>query len=212
MDWENLLNSLSEGASEWWGTFMESPYAPYWCIPVVLLLLFLLLIVRSKRRGKSVLAYEDANGRVEVSRSAINELVQSTCQQIETVTQPKVITYVKKGVPALRIKLKVQGDARMKDIRDRLRNHLRTQLMENLGFEKLGPIDILVTSVGNLPVMPQQTVAPTAAAAPVGASEPSSYQSSSSVAYSSESSGALSDDEIEFDNELDEEKSEKKDS
>ena len=189
-----------ERVLELWDNYWALPYADYIAIGVALAFLLLLVLILRPRKGKSVLAYEDANGRVEVSRSAINELVQSTCQQIETVTQPKVITYVKKGVPALRIKLKVQGDARMKDIRDRLRNHLRTQLMENLGFEKLGSIDILVTSVGNLPVMPaaQQAYQP-ATAAPVA-----DAPSSSSIAYSSESSGSKSDEESRFDEELSE--------
>lgn len=160
-----------ETLQEYWSAIWADPQSVYIAIGVSLFLLVLLVaFVFRPRKGKSVLAYEDANGRVEVSRSAINELVQSACQQIETVTQPKVLTYVKKGVPALRIKLKVQGDARMKDIRDRLRNHLRTQLMENLGFEKLGPIDILVMSVGNLPVMPPEQ--PAVAAATVPAPQP----------------------------------------
>ena len=150
-----------ETLGEYWTALWASPQSGYIAFGISLFLLVLLVVFLIRpRRGKSVLAYEDANGRVEVSRSAINELVQSTCQQIETVKQPKVLTYVKKGVPALRIKLKVQGEARMKDIRERLRNHLRTQLMENLGFERLGSIDILETSVGNLPVIPPSQAVP----------------------------------------------------
>ena len=144
-----------EVLKEAWTAIWEDPQNVYIATGICLfLLVFLVAFIFRPRNGKSVLAYEDANGRVEVNRSAINELVQNACAQIETITKPKVVTTVKKGVPALQIKLKVQGDARMKDIRDRLRNHLRTQLMENLGFEKLGSIDILVTAVGNLPVMP----------------------------------------------------------
>lgn len=175
--------------TEAWNAIWENPQNVYIATGVCLfLLVFLVAFIVRPRNRKSVLAYEDANGRVEVNRSAINELVQNACAQIETITKPKVVTTVKKGVPTLQIKLKVQGDARMKDIRDRLRNHLRTQLMENLGFEKLGSIDILVTAVGNLPVMPasQQVtdaavpaVAATAAASTVAAYEPVHSRASS---------------------------------
>ena len=203
-----------ETLSEAWNAIWENPQNLYIAVGICLfLLVFLVAFIVRPRIGKSVLAYEDSNGRVEVNRSAINELVQNTCAQIETITKPKVVTSVKKGVPALRIKLKVQGDARMKDIRERLRNHLRTQLMENLGFEKLGSIDILVTAVGNLPVMPfaPQAVAPAVSATPGAASTSSvaAYESSHSRASSYEEPAEPEitfDDPEDTDSEVDEKK------
>lgn len=168
MNWEII--------GETWTAIWSDPRNIYIAVGVCLfLLVFLVGFIFRPRKGKSVLAYEDANGRVEVSRSAINELVQSACQQIETVTQPKVVTTVKKGVPGLQIKLKVQGDARMKDIRERLRGHLRTQLMENLGFQTLGQINILVTNVGNLPIMTQPQPAVESTAPSVSQVEPEPF-------------------------------------
>lgn len=151
---------IKEFLQELWGT----PQGLYSGIGVCLFLLVLLVaFIARPRKAKALIAFEDGSGSVSVSRAAIDQLVQSACAQIDSINHPKVYTQVKKGIPTLKIKLKVEGDVRMRDVRDDLRETLRTQLMENLGFRKIGNIDILVTSVGSVTIQRP-------AAAPVSAS------------------------------------------
>ncbi|MCH2156119.1 MAG: alkaline shock response membrane anchor protein AmaP [Opitutales bacterium] len=133
--------------------FWSEPYAPYLGFGISLLLaIFLVAFIMRPRKVKVIVAFEDGSGSVSISRSAINELVQSACAQIDTIKQPKVFTKVKKGIPTLKIKLKVDGDVKMREVREELRETLQAQLMDNLGFRKIGDIDILVTSVGGITV------------------------------------------------------------
>ena len=59
------------------------------------LVLTLLLILLKRRQPKNVVAYSTENGRVMVSRSAIVELVRTSCEQLNHVSKPSVKIKVK---------------------------------------------------------------------------------------------------------------------
>lgn len=127
----------------------------YWCklctseslylLGAVILLLFFLIQLR-RRQPKSIVAYKTENGNVIINRSAIVELVRTSCEQISQVSKPRLKVLTKKGLTHFTIHIELISGAHLKDVEENLQNHLRENLHKNLGIEKLGDVNIIVTS------------------------------------------------------------------
>jgi hypothetical protein len=113
------------------------------CLAVLALLVMLTLLLR--RQPKNVVAYTTENGRVMVSRHAITELVQTSCEQIQDVSKPQVRITVKGKTTHFEIRIKLLSGGRLRQIEETLQTHLRMALTENLGIESLGRINIVAT-------------------------------------------------------------------
>ena len=108
--------------------------------------IFVLLVVTFvNRQPNQVVAYTTDSGSVTVSRTAIVELVQSSCAQIEAVSKPRVTIKVKGLTAHFKIRIKLASGGRLRDVEHALQNHLRKSLSDNLGIEHLGKIDIVAT-------------------------------------------------------------------
>lgn len=134
MDWETIVESLK---------YLAQPMYLYIAITALLLAFVLILLLR--RQPKNVAAYSTSNGQVMVSRSAIFELVQTSCIQIEEVSKPQVRMKIKGGKKHFEVRLKLASGAQLRSIEEILQQHLRKALTENLGIEDLGRIDIVAT-------------------------------------------------------------------
>lgn len=110
-----------------------------------LLVLAFLLFLLIRRQPKHVKAYSTDNGEVMVSRSAIVELVQTSCEQIKEVSKPQVRMRVKGGKKHFEVRLKLASGGQLRSIESMLQAHLRKALSENLGIENLGRINIVAT-------------------------------------------------------------------
>jgi len=115
----------------------------YYLVAALLLAVVLLLLLR--RQPKQVKAYSTDNGAVMVCRSAIVELVQSSCEQIKEVSKPRVRMRVKRGQTHFEIRLKLAAGGQLRTVESMLQAHLRRALTENLGIENLGRINIVAT-------------------------------------------------------------------
>ena len=109
------------------------------------LALAFLLILLIRRQPKQIVAYKTENGRVFVARSAIKELVQSACLQIDGVTRPHCRIKTKGERINLSVEIKLDSGSQMRAIEALLQKHMRRSLIENLGIEKLGSINIIAT-------------------------------------------------------------------
>jgi hypothetical protein len=134
MDWNTITDSLKH---------LSQPEYLYIAGAVLALLFVLILIVR--RQPRNVTAYATENGRVMVSRSAIVELVQTSCEQIKEVAKPQVRIQVKSKKTHFEVRLKLQSGANLRKIEEVLQAHLRKALTENLGIENLGRINVVAT-------------------------------------------------------------------
>ncbi|ADE54884.1 alkaline shock response membrane anchor protein AmaP [Coraliomargarita akajimensis] len=103
------------------------------------------LIYLFRRQPSKVIAYKTGNGRVMVSRSAIVELVQTSCAQIDEVHKPQVKIKRKGSTTHLQVGLKLSSGGKLRDVEQTLQGHLREALTDNLGIEKVGRIDINAT-------------------------------------------------------------------
>jgi len=117
----------------------------YWYIASALVVLALILVYLVRRQPRHVVAYTTENGRVMVSRSAIVELVQTSCNQISDVSKPQVKIKVKGKVTHFDVGVKLQTGGRLRSVEETLQKHLRHALTENLGIEDLGRINIVAT-------------------------------------------------------------------
>lgn len=134
MDWNELQDTLS---------YLAEPAYLYSIGAAVVL--FILLILLKRRQPSSIVAYKTENGRVQVARAAIVELVQTSCQQLNAVSKPKIKIKTKGKYTHFEVRLKLMTGGSLRKIESTLQTHLRRSLTENLGIEHLGRIDIIAT-------------------------------------------------------------------
>jgi hypothetical protein len=119
--------------------------AEYLYVAGAILLLAFLLILLLRRQPKNVVAYTTENGRVMVSRHAIIDLVQTSCEQLENVSKPIVKIKGKGQTTHFEVRIVLLSGGRLREIEQTLQSHLRKALTENLGIESLGCINIVAT-------------------------------------------------------------------
>lgn len=117
----------------------------YLYIGAAAIVLSFLLILRLRRQPKQIVAYVTENGRVMVSRSAIVELVRTTCDQLQVVSKPQVKMRIKGKTSHFDIAIKLKNSGQLRQVEQALQTHLRQALTENLGIEHLGKINIIAT-------------------------------------------------------------------
>jgi hypothetical protein len=134
MNWATLTDALGHlGQTE------------YLYLAAASLILACLLIFLARRQPKNVSAYSTPNGKVMVSRAAIVELVQTSCEQIKEVSKPQVRMKVKGNKTQFEVRVKLASGGQLRSIEETLQTHLRKALTENLGIENLGQINIVAT-------------------------------------------------------------------
>lgn len=119
----------------------------------VLLLLVILILFR-RRQPNKIVAYKTEKGDVIINRSAVVELVRTSCKQISQINKPKLKVFVRKGLTHCTISIQLTSGGRLKDVEETLQNHLRESLSKNLGIENLGDINVIVTSFKSGKVRP----------------------------------------------------------
>ena len=134
MDFSELTNDLQQL------TQVELLY-----VGGAVLALTFLLVILVRRQPKNVVAYTTENGRVMVSRHAIIDLVQTSCEQLENVSKTLVKIKSKGQTTHLEVRIVLLSGGRLREIEQTLQSHLREALTENLGIESLGYINIVAT-------------------------------------------------------------------
>ena len=136
-----------------WREALRSIYDSLLALSGVELLLWLVISIATiyffvfflRRQPKNVVAYCTENGRVTVSRSAIVELVQTSCQQLQDVSKPQVKIKSEGETSHFEVSIKLMSGASLRTIEQTLQSQLRQALTENLGIENLGQINIIAT-------------------------------------------------------------------
>ena len=134
MDFSELTNALQH---------LTRPEFLYVGGAILILAIILVLLIR--RQPKNIVAYTTDNGSVMVSRHAIIELVQTSCEQLEDVSKPLVKIKAKGQITHFEVRIILLSGGRLREIEQTLQRHLREALTENLGIESLGRINIVAT-------------------------------------------------------------------
>ena len=126
-------------------TISEALREPIYLGAIALLVCLLgLFVLARKLKTELIPAFEDNEGSVHLTAHALHELVRKSCEQIEEVKSRNTRISMNRGKLSLNVRLQVNGDCKINEIRTRLKNHLKIVLVDNLGLKNFGEINITV--------------------------------------------------------------------
>jgi uncharacterized alkaline shock family protein YloU len=116
-------------------------------LPWVVIALVIVWIALRVVEGGRLLAFNNPTGRVLVSRGAIKGLIARTCNNVEGVAHPQSRIATSGGKLRVRLYIQLRGPTRLTDVSVLLQEKLDMALRQNLGIEKIGRIDVVVTDI-----------------------------------------------------------------
>ena len=143
-------------------TAWEQPNAPEF-LGIALAAFILLIIFRKvKNYRKPIKLFDNRVGVVEVSRKALDELVQSVCYSLGALNRPDVDIYTRRGRLCMSVSLKLESGQKLTDATAEIQSALTSAFREHLGVEKLGRIDVRVLGFKGLIYKPATKFLPPA--------------------------------------------------
>lgn len=143
-------------------TAWEQPYAPEMLGGALAAFVLLVLYRKIKNFRKPIRLFDNRAGVVEVSRKALDELVQSVCYSLGALNRPDVSIYTKRGKLCMNVALKLESGQKLTDATSEIQSALTSAFREHLGVEKLGRIDVRVTGFKGLIYKPATKFLPPA--------------------------------------------------
>ena len=136
-------------------TISEALHEPIYlgALAVLACLVGLLVLIR-KLKTDLIPAFEDSDGSVMVTPHALHELVRKSCEQLDEVNSRNTRITMNRGKLNLDVRLQVNGDCNINETRARLRKHLKTVLVDNLGLKNFGGINITVVGFKSVDLTP----------------------------------------------------------
>jgi hypothetical protein len=105
----------------------------------------LLLVVACRRRCRTLEVFSNASGRVQVSRGALGDLVESAALQYGVVSRPRVDFKTRGDQVHLYVRLKLAAGQRLPEFSTGLQSHLTNTLRDAFGLDKLAGVHLTVT-------------------------------------------------------------------
>ena len=165
----NNIDLYIKTASDWIESFIkvcrvawEQPHAPALLGSALGVFVLLILIRKFKKRRKPIKLFDNRAGVVEVSRKALDELVQSVCYSLGALNRPDVKIYTVRGRLCMSVALKLESGQRLTDATAEIQTALTSAFREHLGIEKLGRIDVKVIGFKGLIYRPTTKFLPPA--------------------------------------------------
>jgi len=145
-------------------TAWSQPYAPEMLAAAGAALLLLIAVRKIRKARKPVKLFDNRAGVVEVSRKALDELVQSVCYSLGALNRPDVTIETRRGRLCMSVSLKLESGQKLTDATSEIQTALTSAFREHLGVEKLGRIDVKVTGFKGLIYKPTTKFLPPAPA------------------------------------------------
>ncbi len=165
----NKLDAYIKVASEWLEiainllkTAWQQPHAPEMLGAAGCAFLLLILYRKIKNFRKPIKLFDNRAGVVEVSRKALDELVQSVCYSLGALNRPDVKISTVRGRLCMSVSLKLESGQKLTDATSEVQTALTSAFREHLGVEKLGRIDVKVTGFKGLIYKPTTKFLPPA--------------------------------------------------
>ena len=111
---------------------------------VFLVCLVGLLALTRMMKTELIPAFQDKEGAVHVTPQALHELVRKSCEQIDEIKNRNTRISMNQGKLSLDVRLQVNGDCKINETRTRLKKHLQTVLVDNLGLRNFDGVNITV--------------------------------------------------------------------
>lgn len=125
-------------------TLLDSPEVIWSSVALVAIVVLAFWMLRQPRSFK---AFDAEGGGVIVTRKAVRELVQRCCSDLHGVGSAKADVRVRSGEVSVRVALRTRRSANLKGISGHLREEIRVALMENLGIQNVGDVEIRVVGI-----------------------------------------------------------------
>lgn len=110
--------------------------------------LALLVLLLYLRKPSTLVLASTENGRLQISRHALNRLLEACCQQLKGVASARAQVKRRGGKFRTTLRLKVRPDAKLDAIQGYLIEEIAGIYRDNLGLkEAVGPIHIKVVGV-----------------------------------------------------------------
>ena len=114
-------------------------------ILITLALLFVVFVILFLKLGKqNLLVFNNTDGKVEISRNAIQEIIQRTCEQFVEVGKARGDITKSKGQINIKVRLKLRVKTRLQDISNELQRQITHAIRHDLGIENLGEVNVIV--------------------------------------------------------------------
>ena len=114
-------------------------------ILIPLAVLFVVLVILFLKLGKqNLLVFNNQDGKVEISRNAIQEIIQRTCEQFVEVGKARGDISKSKGKINIKVRLKLRVKTRLQDISNELQRQITHAIRHDLGIENLGEVHVIV--------------------------------------------------------------------
>ena len=154
----DIVNSTVEFIKIVW----TQPNAPEMLGAALAALVLLVIIRKAKAAYRPIKLFDNRAGVVEVSRKALDELVQSVCYSLGALNRPDVKIYTRRGKLCMNVSLKLESGQKLTDATSEVQTALTTAFREHLGVEKLGRIDVRITGFKGLIYKPATKFLPPA--------------------------------------------------
>ena len=154
----DIVNSTVEFIKIVWA----QPNAPEMLGAALAALVLLVIIRKAKAAYRPIKLFDNRAGVVEVSRKALDELVQSVCYSLDALNRPDVKIYTRRGRLCMNVALKLESGQSLTDATAQIQTALTSAFREHLGVEKLGRIDVRVTGFKGLIYKPASKFLPPA--------------------------------------------------
>lgn len=154
----DIVNSTVEFIKIVWA----QPNAPEMLGAALAALVLLVIIRKAKAAYRPIKLFDNRAGVVEVSRKALDELVQSVCYSLGALNRPDVKIYTRRGRLCMNVALKLESGQSLTDATAQIQTALTSAFREHLGVEKLGRIDVRVTGFKGLIYKPASKFLPPA--------------------------------------------------
>ena len=154
----DIVNSTVEFIKIVWA----QPHAPEMLGAALAARVLLVIIRKAKAAYRPIKLFDNRAGVVEVSRKALDELVQSVCYSLGALNRPDVKIYTRRGRLCMNVALKLESGQSLTDATAQIQTALTSAFREHLGVEKLGRIDVRVTGFKGLIYKPASKFLPPA--------------------------------------------------
>mgnify|MGYP004653715133 CR=1 FL=1 len=141
-------------ARDFLAEFFSNPDNLLFVAVLIALIAAAMLLAKIWGHFKPVRLFTNNSGIVEVSRPALEKLVQSVCYNLGALNKPSVKISLKRRRLNVFVSLKIESQQRLSELSSRLQEELTKEFVEQLGVEKLGKINVKITGFRGLAKKP----------------------------------------------------------
>lgn len=121
------------------------PGDPYLSIGLGVALLILIFWLLLRRQPSAIEAFDSERGHVRVSRRAITEVARRACETMNGISRCNTRIKFRRGNLVIDVRIRLVAGHSLSEVCSELEHRMHRTLQDNLGIQRLGDINIMVT-------------------------------------------------------------------